>query len=150
MIQWRMDFDRETSAGYVVNLMARLFARHLEAGIRPLGLGTGVFPALLLLWEQDGVTQRDLVEGLQIEQPTMANTLARMERDGLIKRRRDQNDARVQRIWLTDKARALERTAKLEAARVNEQALAGLTEEERRAFLTLMAKVISALEEPPG
>ncbi len=141
-----MTFDRENSAGYVVNLMARLFARHLEAGIRPLGIGTGVFPALLMLWDKDGVTQRDLVDALEIEQPTMANTLSRMERDGLIPRRRDETDGRVQRIWLTDKARALETKATGAANAVNAKALAGLSPAEQKQFMDLMRKVTAALE----
>ncbi|MDK1383885.1 MarR family transcriptional regulator [Sinorhizobium sp. 8-89] len=42
----------------------------------------------------------------------MANTLARMERDGLITRRRHPNDKRSQQILLTDRARGIEAAAK--------------------------------------
>lgn len=79
-----MQFTKTQSAGYLINHIARVFARGLAARIRPLGLTTGTFPALLALWETDGLTQKQLVERLDIEQATMANTLARMERDGLI------------------------------------------------------------------
>jgi len=142
-----MTFDHHSSAGYVVNMTARLFARELEAGIRPLGIGLGVFPALLHLWETDGLTQRDLVDRLAVEQPTMAATLARMERDGLITRRRDAADARVQRIHLTDKARALEQVATAAAMRVNAKALATLDASERDLLLALLRRVTAALEQ---
>ncbi len=141
-----MTFDHDSSAGYIVNKAARLFARELEAGIRPLGIGLGVFPALLLLWQKDGQTQRDLVERLAVEQPTMAATLARMERDGLITRRRDDADARVQRIHLTARARALEKAATAAAARVNDAALAALDGAERAMLLALLWRVIGALD----
>jgi DNA-binding MarR family transcriptional regulator len=84
-----MTFDRDSSAGYLTNHMARLFAHHLDEKLRPLGLRLGAFPALLHLWETDGLTQKDLVERLGIEQPTMAATLTRMERDGLVTRDKD-------------------------------------------------------------
>ncbi|MFD2112638.1 MarR family winged helix-turn-helix transcriptional regulator [Thiorhodococcus fuscus] len=145
-----MTFNKDESAGYLANHLARLFARELQARIKPLGLSTGTFPALLVLWEGDGLTQRELIEHLDIEQPTMANTLTRMERDGLIQRRKDPADGRVQRIWLTDQARALEGPATAAAEAVNADALAGLEYEERAAFQATMRRIIATLQAPVG
>ena len=128
-----MQFTKTQSAGYLINHIARVFARGLAARIRPLGLTTGTFPALLALWETDGLTQKQLVERLDIEQATMANTLARMERDG-----------RVQRIWLTERARGLRDPAIAAAHDENASALAGLSEAERDQFIALMQKVVAA------
>ena len=139
-----MDFVKDQSAGYLANHMARLFAKGLTARIKPLGLTTGTFPALLELWDGDGLTQKQLVERLDIEQATMANTLARMERDGLIRREKDENDGRVQRVWLTDHSSELRNPAIEAAIAENAEALAALTDEERRQFIALMQKVISA------
>lgn len=141
-----MDFNRDTSAGYLVNHMARLFARHLENRIKPHGLALGAFPALLHLWERDGLTQKELVDLLGIEQPTMAATLARMERDGLVTRHKGEADGRVQFVRLTARARALREVAVAEASAVNERALIGLTPQERDLFLELTGRVIAALE----
>lgn len=142
-----MAFQRDSSPGYLVNLMARLFARHLDQRLRHHGLALGAFPALLHLWDRDGLTQKELVDVLGIEQPTMAATLSRMERDGLITRLRDEADGRVQRIWLTEKARSLHGPATAEAAAVNDQAMAGLGEAEQQAFLDTVARIIKALNQ---
>lgn len=141
-----MRFSKDDSAGYLVNHLARLFARDLQVRIKPLGLSTGTFPALLVLWESDGLTQRELIERLNVEQPTMTNTLARMERDGLICRGKDPADGRAQRIWLTESARALEEPATAAAEAVNARALAQLSPEERAALLGLVRKVIAGLQ----
>ena len=101
----------------------------------------------LELWEQDGVTQKDLVAKLDIEQATLANTLARMERDGLIRRTRHPNDARAQQIWLTDAARALRDAAYDAANRQNAAALSGLSAEEQERFVGMMQHVIAAMHE---
>jgi DNA-binding MarR family transcriptional regulator len=135
---------KDQSAGYLANHMARIFARGLAARIKPLGLTTGTFPALLELWETDGLAQKQLVERLDIEQATMANTLARMERDGLITRKKDVSDGRMQRVWLTDRARRLRQPALKAAMAENAEAVAGLSEDERHQFITLMQKVIAA------
>ena len=138
-----MEFSKTQSAGYLINHVARIFARGLTARIKPLGLTTGTFPALLELWESDGLTQKQLVERLDIEQATIANTLARMERDGLILRKKDVSDGRVQRIWLTEQARGLRDSAILAAIEENAGELSGLTADERAQFVTLMQKIIA-------
>jgi DNA-binding MarR family transcriptional regulator len=140
-----MTFDKWTSAGYLANHMARLFGQGLLERIRPLGLTLGTFPALLELWEEDGLTQKELVARLDIEQATMANTLTRMERDGLVRRRPHPVDGRAQQVWLTRKAKALEKPATEAALAQNAVALAGLTEAEREVFLGLMKKVMAAM-----
>lgn len=138
MKQWK-----DQSAGYVVNHVGRLFARGLTEAVRPFGLTTGTFPALLELWQQDGLTQKQLVERLDIEQATMANTLARMERDGLITRRRAKADRRMQHIFLTEHARRLQAPAIEAATGVNAALLADLEPDERQQFVTLMHKIIA-------
>lgn len=143
MLSTVMEFEKNASAGYLVNHLARLFARGLTARIRPLGLSTGVFPALLELWENDGLTQSQLVQRLDIEQATMAGTLARMERDGLVLRQRDPSDGRVQRIWLTPHARGLRQAATQAAIDENQAALSHLTEVERAQFIALMTRILT-------
>lgn len=56
---------------HLINHLARLFAGALQDGIHPLGLSTGVFPIMVHLWDQDGLTQKELVGRVEIEQATM-------------------------------------------------------------------------------
>nr|WP_319246500.1 MarR family transcriptional regulator [uncultured Celeribacter sp.] len=140
-------FSRTQSEGYQVNHMARLFIRTIQDRIKPLGLSTGTFPVMLALWEKEGQTQRELVQELDVEQATMANTLSRMERDGLVLRRTHEADARVQTVWLTERARALREPAIEAAISVNDLATQGMNDEQRAAFTTLMAQVIANLSE---
>ena len=140
-----MRFETKKSAGYLANHMARLFAVRLAERIRPLGIVPGQFPVLLALWDEDGLTQKQLVDRLAVEQATMANTLGRMERDGLVTRHPDPDDARARRVALTDKARAIEAPAKQAALEVNRQAVQGLNDKEQRAFVQAMSSVIANL-----
>lgn len=134
---------KENSAGYLANHMARLFAVLLTERLKPLGLAPAPFAILLELWRQDGQSQNELVASGDIAQATVANTLIRMERDGLIKREVHPADARSKCIVLTDKARALEDAATRIAREVNHEALAGLEAGERMQLLVLMRKVIA-------
>ncbi len=124
------------------------FGRDLQTAIKPPGQSTGVFAALLELWQRDGLSQRELVAALDIEQATMANTLARMERDGLIVRKADSSDGRLQRIWLTDQARGLRDSATAAAQTVNTRALADLSEQDRAQFIALLGRVLARMTAP--
>lgn len=98
-----MEFEKKKSAGYLANHMARLFAQGLHERIKSLDLAPAQFMTLLELWNEDGLSQKELVERIDVEQATMANTIRRMERDGLITRKQNQKDARSHTIFLTNK-----------------------------------------------
>jgi DNA-binding MarR family transcriptional regulator len=142
-----MEFEKNNSAGFLTNQMARLFAKGLQERIAALGIVTGQFPMLLELWENDGVTQRELLSKLDVEQATLANTLTRMERDGLIKRTKHPSDARAQQIWLTTKAQEIREAAYSAAEKQNKLALADLSDAEQLMFMKLMSKVIKTMKD---
>lgn len=145
-----MSLRRTDSFGYVINYLARLFARALERRIQRFGLHPGQFPALLALWEREGISQAELCRLVQVEQPTMANTLNRMERDNLIRREPDPQDRRRALVFLTERARALEADVTAEARGVNAVAIGGLTPEERAELLRLLNKMTGNLEREMG
>ncbi len=142
-----IDFKTQ-SAGYVANHMARLFEKGLHRRIEPLGLAPAQFMALLALWDEDGITQQNLRLHLDVEQATMANTLKRMERDGLITRRAHKSDKRARLVYLTDKARELQGGALSAARAQNEIALGGLSAGERAQLVSLMLRVIRQMKTP--
>ena len=129
---------RADSLGYVLNHVARQFAWALHEQIAPLGVVPGQFAQLLALYEHDGITQQELCDQVQIEQPTMAGTLARMERDGLITRSAHPTDGRKQLIWLTDEARDKEAALVAAAQTVNAVATQGLDDEQITQLLELL------------
>lgn len=140
-----MRFQKERSAGFLANQMARLFAKGLQRRIGPLGLAPAQFMTLLALWDEDGLTQSELVRRLDVEQATMANTLTRMERDGLIERRSNPSDGRSQSIHLTEKSKHLCDPATDAARAQNATALADFTDQEKEMFLALMRRAIAAM-----
>jgi DNA-binding MarR family transcriptional regulator len=137
---------REESLGYQVNHLARLLAHALGTRIAATGVVPGQFAQLLALFEQDALTQRELCDRVRIEQPTMAKTLARMQRDGLVTTRPDPADRRRIRVNLTDRARALEPELTAAARAVNAAATLGLTDAQVATYLRLTATLIRNLE----
>jgi DNA-binding MarR family transcriptional regulator len=140
-----VDLVPEESLGYQVNLLARLLEQALRREIADHGVVPGQFPALLTLFQEDGLTQAELCRRVSIEQPTMANTLKRMERDGLVRRVPDPHDARRARIHLTARALALEGPLTAAAREINALAVEDLDPSERAAFEDALERVIRRL-----
>ena len=94
-------FDSSRSTGHLVSRAQRLFANEADRRLKPLGLSAGYIPVILSLAAEPLLSQKALVQRAAIEQPTMAGTLRRMERDGLVERRADRTDARASLFRLT-------------------------------------------------
>jgi DNA-binding MarR family transcriptional regulator len=138
--------SRQESLGYQVNHLARLLAQALAVRIAPHGVVPGQFAQLLALYEEDDLTQRELCDRIRIEQATMANTLQRMQRDGLVDCVPDRTDRRRMRVRLTERARTLEADLAAAARAVNAAATQGLSDEEVADFMPITATVIQNLE----
>src|SRR5688572_14941030 len=137
-----MAIRRLDSLGYMVGLLGRLYDKELQDRLKPLGVAPGQFPALVMLFEEDGLTQAELCRRINVEQPTMANTLARMERDGLIRRRADAKDKRRTLIHLTPKAKDIRLQVMAEARRVAQQAVGGLAPAQQDQLFSLLTRLV--------
>ncbi|TBR39954.1 MULTISPECIES: MarR family winged helix-turn-helix transcriptional regulator [Dyella] len=90
-------------------------SRAVTATYRPLlddlGLTYPQYLTLLVLWEQDGLTVRELGQRLQLDSGTLTPLLKRMAQSGLVVRERRRSDEREVEIRLTDDGRALRQRA---------------------------------------
>ena len=132
--------------GHLVSRAARLMARLGDERLRSLGFSTGQLPVLGSLSKGDALPQKTLAERARTEQPSMAQMLARMERDGLICRTPDPADKRSSLISLTDSARARLPAMHKVLTQGNVDAMSGLSEDEVQTLVRLLQKVISNLE----
>lgn len=97
---------------YKLNYLSRLLMSELNNQIQPYGVTQGQLPVLCCLDEKEGQTQAELCKNIQVEQPTMANTLRRMERDGLIYRKSSEQDKRQTLVFITEKTQPTVKVAK--------------------------------------
>jgi len=135
-----------STPGHLISLAARGFARLSEGRLKPLGFGVGHLPVLVALHERQGQPQRDLASFARIEQPSMAQMLARMERDGLICRAPDPADGRSSLISLTETARTRLPEACAVLFQGNRDVLDGFTGEEEGQLVALLTRLIANLD----
>lgn len=141
-----MLFERDRSAGYLVNWAARLFTRLADRRLQPLGLAPGQIPVVIALATTGPASQKALAQAAAIEQPTMAATLSRMERDGVIERRPDPNDGRSALVSLTERTRDRADAIFQAMSTMNEDALKSMSNGQREALLAGLRTMITQLE----
>ncbi|MES1200379.1 MAG: MarR family winged helix-turn-helix transcriptional regulator [Pseudomonadota bacterium] len=143
----KADWNPMHTPGHYFSRIARSFARIGDARLRHLGFASAQLPVLTALKDGARLSQTELARWAKVEQPTMAQLLARMEREGIIRRVPDPNDGRSSLVMLTAKARA-----KLPAGRAvleagNREAMRGLTNGEVATLINLLQRVLANTEE---
>ena len=93
--------------GQLLAQVCRMTGHHVRQHMERIGLHRGQGRALFHLWHHDGVPQHELARAMRIRPASVTNMLQRMERDGWITRSRDEEDQRVVRVYLTDRAKDL-------------------------------------------
>lgn len=135
-----------STPGHLVSVAARGFARLSEARLKPLGFGVGTLPVLVAVGEGLATTQRDLARLVRTEQPSMAQMLARLERDGLVRRTPDPADGRSSLVALTEAAHARLPGAVAALLQGNRESLDGFTPEEAAELATLLTRLADTLD----
>lgn len=141
-----MDAEIFARPGHLINRSARLLVRWGEERFEPLGLAIAQMPVLYALRDGRSLTQTELASLARIEQPTMAQLLARMERGGLIRRTANPEDRRSSLISLTPLARRKLPAAGAVLREGNAAAMQGFTEREIAMLCDLLKRVVKNLD----
>jgi MarR family transcriptional regulator, transcriptional regulator for hemolysin len=152
--------NRESSFGYLVQDVARLFARRFnQQAVSFLGLNRSQCRIIGYLTRHEGINQAGLAELLEIKPMTLVRQIDRMEAEGWIERRPDPGDRRARRLVLTDKARPIVARIHNLSTEVRQEAFASLSDEEGYQLIDLLRRVhsdlsghsaVAGLAPPPG
>ena len=149
------DYRTDESVGYLLRDTHRAFSKVLQARIAPEHVTMGMWYFLRALWEEEGLTQRELSRRIGMMESTAVPALALMERRGLVRRQRDAKDRRRSCVFLTKRGRALKEVLLPYAKDANLLALDGVSVEDQAALRRILRQVSTNLEravaggEPP-
>jgi DNA-binding MarR family transcriptional regulator len=144
-VEMPQPLDQQKILGLAVNTLGRNIVWSLSRRTARHGALPGTYPIIAWLMQLSDSTQGELSRLIGIEQPTMAVTLRRMERDGLIQRTPDPDHGRRSLIRLTAKGRNLSKVMRVAAHDVEKIATDGLTPAEVEQFFRLTRIMIQNL-----
>lgn len=106
--------------------VARLLRRVFDDELQPYGLTAPQLGLLNRLVTEDGLVQAELGRRMLIEPATLTGMVQRLESAGWVRRECDAENRRLQRVWLTERARAAMPELHQVQERHRTRALAGL------------------------
>jgi DNA-binding MarR family transcriptional regulator len=131
--------------GFQLFQIGRMHRQRAEEALNKLGLYAGQEMTLLQLWIEEGLPQTQLAASMRVEPPSATKMHQRMEQAGFIERRPDLEDARVSRVYLTERGRSLEQPVLEVWKELEAQTVAGLSATEQALLYRLLLQVSSNL-----
>jgi DNA-binding MarR family transcriptional regulator len=130
-----------------VERLGRLLAKRTDEALRVAGLRAAHLSVLAALKDGAGKTQKELAILTDVEQPSMAQLLARMERDGLVTRTASPDDRRSSIVRLSLEAMQRLEPGRDVLRRIDADACGSLSPEERDMLVKLLGKLIGRQKE---
>jgi DNA-binding MarR family transcriptional regulator len=117
-----------------------------HAEMRVDGLTPRQLAVLVTVAQNEGLSQTGLVDRTGIDRSTLADIVRRMQRKGLLQRRRTKEDARAYAVKLTDEGRKALRTAEPLARKVDDRILEALPDRQRDQFINGLMAIVDTLQ----
>ncbi len=134
------------SLGYLVRATNRAFQLGLQERLAAFDIKVGAWYFLRALWIEDGLTQKALSDRANVLESTAVPALNAMEKQGLIRRRRSQQDRRKIHVHLTAKGKRLEAKVMPSAQQVNKQASKHLSGADLATFKRVARQLATNLD----
>lgn len=100
-----MPIGREIA--FMIKDVSRMMGTYADQQGRVLGISRAQWTVLVRLERTEGLKQSELAEILDLQPISLTRLLDRLDENGLIERRADPNDRRVNRLYLKPAARPL-------------------------------------------
>ena len=135
-------YDFENSMGFVVNMTAKAFQKSFDIELRKnAGVSLSQWRVVGALVIQPGLTQKEIADKVGIEGATLVPIIDKMEKEGLLKRKPDSSDRRVNRIYLTQKADSLWESMVECALRIRKSSTKNISENDIQTTLETLRKI---------
>ena len=131
----------QPTIGYLIADLTRLFGRVFDRRAAHLGLTRAQWRALKRIHDQEGLSQVELADGMDMEPIAVGRVVDRLQKAGFVERRPDPDDRRRWRLHLRPQARQVMDGIVEVSTRLRAEALEGLSGNEVEALLRSLLHV---------
>jgi len=135
-------YREDESIGFILYTADLKMKQHFHRKIKLFGITPEQWTILSRLFEEDGISQKELSEKTLKDQAALTRTLDRLEKRQLIKRKASSNDRRSFLVHLTDAGQIMRSEIGPIAEECHEMAVKGFTEEQVKVLKKLLRKTI--------
>lgn len=128
-----------------VNEASYLYGEYICDELERVGMRYSYRHIMKPLMENDSLTQLQLVKITGLKAPTISITLRNMEREGIVRREKNDSDRRETHVFITDKGKKMYAKVLTILDKAEKVMLKGLTEKELKAMRTVLSKMSANL-----
>lgn len=144
MTDEKVEAWKRGSLGWLIAVLSNDMATTLDERLKEIDLRITLWPTLIVLWQEDGLTQSELSSRCLTANYTTTRVLDALEKSGLIERRPHPTSRRSHLVYLTELGQSLRMEGIARGKATNKKFMAGLSESEQDTFLQLLNKMIDS------
>lgn len=129
--------------GARIGFISRKSKNYFNQVVSEEGLFAGQHHIIMMLERVGCATVSQIAEEMRTTSATASVSIKRLEKAGFVEKRSSESDARITKIYLTDKALAVTQRIKAKMDEAEESLTQGLTQEEKYLLSDLLDKVIN-------
>jgi len=129
---------REESIGRIVSILYRIEQSHMGKQLEAYNIGAGQFSFLAELLIHDGISQDEVAANFRCDKATAARAIQHLEKHGYLERKQSEDDGRVKKVFVTDKAREFKTILFSILKNWTETLLQGFSTEEKNTLFDLL------------
>jgi len=138
--------DELQHIGFLISRVSLGHRNIVDRQLRKLGIHRGQPPVLFALQRHDGMSNSEMAELLNVTPATLTNKIKLMEKARLVIRKRDSEDKRYSRIYLTDKGRGIMEQLRASVTEIEDHLLLGFSEAELSKLLEFIQRMIDNID----
>ncbi|MBU3651615.1 MAG: MarR family transcriptional regulator [Limnohabitans sp.] len=133
--------DWELRLGFLIHDVSRLRRSAFDRCLKPLNVTRSQWWVLAYLSRQDGMTQSQLAEELDLGKVAIGGLIDRLEKSDLVRRESDASDRRVNRVYLQPQSKQLVNKMRKVNHQFNEVILKGIAETQLEATTKTLVSI---------
>ncbi len=138
------NYNLNDSLGYIINVLSLNMKQKLDAKLKNRKVTVHQFGILLLIFKKSTLTQKEIANQTNGDEPATARLMNRLEEKGCIKRVVDKKDKRKRLVSLTAEGNTLLNELLPYAQEINESLTSVLDDAEKKTLFALLTKVVAS------
>lgn len=139
--------ELEKYIGVNVQRAALKLNNYYQKVVNPFDITIDQWEILVILWEKEGITQKEIAERLHKDQTNIARMLFKLEKKGFIYRVIHETDRRSLRVYLTPKGIDTKEDILAPSLEAYQNTIKGLTEEEVETFRRILSVMYNNIKD---
>ncbi|MGN8753119.1 MarR family winged helix-turn-helix transcriptional regulator [Blautia sp. HCP3S3_C4] len=117
--------------------------------IREIGIQQGQMPIIMIVYRNNGCSQKEIAECMGVTPPTVNVSIQRLEKADIVCRRRDVKDQRIMRVYLTENGKKIVEEIQQESKAVEKVMFSNFSETELCLLRRFFGQILDNISEIP-